>query len=115
MTHDRHPAAIIDLTEVRMTQKLAEAQSRLAPETTEAMNAEELSRHVAAQLATLPSGERTLLRRNLAVTVHDLEGLVTALQDELAGLAQELRTVSIHSDAVSAYGQVGRRPSDNRS
>lgn len=115
MTHDRRPAPVIDLIEVRMTQKLAEAQARLAPNTMDAISAEELSRHVAAQLTHLPTGERTLLRRNLAVTVHDLEGLVAALHDELNGLAEELRTISIHSDAAIAYGQAARRPSDHRS
>lgn len=110
MTHAHKPAPVIHLAEARLTRKMAEAQALLAPELTEAVNAEELSRHVAAQLAALPAEEGGLLRRKLAVTVHDLETLVAALEQELAELAGELRTVSCHSGAANAYGAAGRRP-----
>lgn len=117
MTQERKAKinAVVELAEIRTARTLARTQARLVPEITSELAAEELSRRVAAQLAALPADERSLLQRNVMVAVHDLEGLVTSLQTELNDLAAELRTVSNHSGAATAYGRAGRRPSENRS
>ncbi len=114
MPHARKPNPIVDLAEARLAQNMAEMQALLAPELSDAVSAEALSRHVAAQLAALPAEDGGLLRRKLAVTVHDLETLVASLQQELTGLGQELRTVTCHSGAATAYGTAGRRPTPHR-
>lgn len=98
----------IDLADRRAARRTAEAEALVAPGLTEA-GARELARVVAAQLAALPERERRLLRRKVAVAVHDLESLVVALKAELAGLARDLRAVSSHSGAAGAYGTAARR------
>lgn len=100
---------------IRTARTLARAQALLLPEISDDLAAEEVSRRVAAHMATLPADERGLVRRKVIVAVHDLEGLVASLKSELSDLADELRTVSSHSGATSAYGRVGRRPPENRS
>lgn len=113
MTRERKPVVVH--ADIRMRRTIAEAQALMVPEVTDCLTAEQLSRHVAAQLATLPATERRRLRRNAQVAMHDLEELVAVLESELSDLADELRTVSSHSGAVTAYGRTGRRPSENRS
>lgn len=115
MTDKPDISEIIELAEVRATRTLTATQAMLVPDETATLTAEELSRRVAEQLATLPQEEGLLLRRKMLVAVHDLEGLVEALQTQMNGLAQELRKVSSHSTAASAYGRPTRRPSDHRS
>lgn len=105
--------AVVDLAEIRTARTLARTQARLLPEITDHLAAEDLSRRVAAQLAALPVGERNLLRRDVVVAVHDLEALVASLRTELSDLVDELRTVSSHSGAATAYGRAAR-PSENR-
>lgn len=111
MTRKPDPA-IIELAEMRAARTLAATQALLLPDEASPLAAEDLSRRVAAQLSSLPKDESLLLRRKLLVAVHDLEGLVDALQSEMDGLADELRKVSSHSAAVSAYGRPAR---DHRS
>ncbi|MCR6632561.1 MAG: hypothetical protein NVV74_22340 [Magnetospirillum sp.] len=115
MSRNSPPQTVVALAEARATRTLAATQALLLPEADEPLAAEELSRRVAAQLAALPAEERPLLRRKVLVAVHDLEGLVDALQAQLDGLADELRKVSTHSSAATAYGRMARRPSDHRS
>lgn len=108
-----HP--VVELAEIRAARTAIATQRALVPDTDEILSAEELSRRVASQLAALPADDRSLLRRKVVVAVHDLEGLVDALQSQLNGLAQELRKVSSHSSAASAYGRCTRTSSDKRS
>lgn len=107
--------SIIDLADVRASRTLAATQAALLPNEPTLLDAEELSRRVAEQLATLPPGEGLLLRRKMLVAVHDLEGLVDALQEQMNTLSHELRKVSNHSNAATAYSRPVRRPSDHRS
>lgn len=115
MTSKPTPAQLVDLADVRTSRTLASTQAMLAPDATEPLKAEELSRRVAAQLAALPDDKRSLLRRKVLVAVHDLEGLVEALQAQLDGLAGELRKVSAHTTAATAYGRMTHRPADHHS
>lgn len=101
---------VIDLAERRTERVLAATQALLVPDAVGALAAEELSRRVARQLAELPPEQGALLRRKVVVAVHDLEGLVAALQDQLNTLAGELRKVSAHSTAALAYGRRADRP-----
>lgn len=114
MTRKSDPTAVIELAEVRTTRTLAATQALLVPDAATPLEAEELSRRVAAQLLSLPQEESLLLRRKVLVAVHDLEGLVDALQTQMDGLAHELRKVSDHNTAASAYGRPARRPLDRR-
>lgn len=114
MTRKPDPT-IIELADVRAARTLSATQAMLVPDETATLAPEELSRRVAAQLAALPHDEGQLLRRKVLVAVHDLEGLVDALQAQMNGLAQELRKVSSHSTAATAYGRNARRPPDHRS
>lgn len=107
--------AIIELADVRAARTMAATQASLLPNEPTLLDAEELSRRVAAQLATLPREEGLVLRRKMLVAVHDLEGLIDALQEQMTTLAQELRKVSTHSTAATAYSRPVRRPSDHRS
>lgn len=107
--------AIIELADVRAARTIAATQASLLPNEPTLLDAEELSRRVAAQLATLPREEGLVLRRKMLVAVHDLEGLIDALQEQMTTLAQELRKVSTHSTAATAYSRPVRRPSDHRS
>lgn len=108
-------SAIIELADVRAARTMAATQASLLPSEPTLLDAEELSRRVAAQLATLPREEGLVLRRKMLVAVHDLEGLIDALQEQMSTLAQELRKVSTHSNAATAYSRPVRRPSDHRS
>jgi hypothetical protein len=101
----RPTETVVDLAEHRSQRVLAAAQQMLVPDAQEMLAAEELSRRVAEQLATLPPDQGALLRRKVLVAVHDLEGLIEALQQQLDGLADELRRVSVHSTAAMAYGR----------
>lgn len=107
--------AIIELADVRAARTMAATQASLLPSEPTLLDAEELSRRVAEQLACLPHEEGLLLRRKMLVAVHDLEGLIDALQEQMNTLAQELRKVSSHSNAATAYSRPVRRPSDHRS
>lgn len=115
MPTKRKPHPVVELAEIRSARTMAATQKALAPEITDALSAEELARHVAAQLATLPGEDRSLLNRKVLVAVHDLEGLVDALQTQLNGLAHELRKVSSHTNAATAYGRCAGKTSDKRS
>lgn len=105
---DSKLSAIVELAEVRTHRTMAAAQARLLPDETAHLEAEEMARRVAAQLSALPQDERHLLRREILVTVHDLEGLIDALQSQMNELSQELRKVSSHTSAATAYGRTGR-------
>jgi hypothetical protein len=115
MSSKRKPHPVVELAEVRSARTMAATQKTLAPEITDALSAEDLARHVAEQLAALPGEDRSLLRRKMLVAVHDLEGLVDALQTQLNGLAHELRKVSSHTNAATAYGRCAGKTSDKRS
>lgn len=115
MTSKLDYSEIIELAEVRATRTLSATQAMLLPDEAAQLTAEELTRRVAEQLAALPQEEGLVLRRKMLVAVHDLEGLVEALQTQMNVLAQELRKVSTHSTAAAAYGRPVRRPSDHRS
>ncbi|MGE5517948.1 MAG: hypothetical protein ACM31D_19265 [Bacteroidota bacterium] len=115
MTRKPDLDAIIELADVRAARGLAATQAALLPDETTLLDAEELSRRVAEQLSTLPRDQGLLLRRKMLVAVHDLESLVDALQEQMNTLALELRKVSSHSSAATAYSRPVRRPSDHRS
>lgn len=110
----REMAAVVELAEARTKRTLAATQTRLLPEETSPLQAEELARRVAVQLQSLPEDDRHLLRRNLLVSVHDLEGLIDALQAQMGDLAQELRKVSSHTAAATAYGRTAQAPAKTR-
>lgn len=115
MTRKTDLNAIIELADVRAARTMVATQASLLPNEPTLLDAEELSRRVAEQLAALPTAEGLLLRRKMLVAVHDLEGLVDALQEQMNTLAHELRKVSSHSSAATAYSRPVRRPSDHRS
>lgn len=104
--------AMAEQANVEAERTMAATQAALLPDEPALLDAEELSRRVAEQLATLPKEEGLALRRKMLVAVHDLEGLVDALQGQMDTLAQELRKVSTHSNAATAYSRPIRRPSD---
>lgn len=106
--------AVVELADARAKRTMTATQTSLLPDETAPLAAEELARRVAQQLATLPEDDRRLLRRNMLVAVHDLEGLVDALQTQMDGLAQELRKVSEHTSAATAYGRTAVRPAKRR-
>lgn len=108
-------SSVVEFAEIRTARTMAVVQSRLVPNVDAILSAEDLSFQVAAQLAALPKADRGLLRQNIALSIHDLDGLVQALESQMTGLALELRKVSSHSDAATAYGRQARRPCDHRS
>jgi hypothetical protein len=115
MSSKRKPHPVVELAEIRSARVMAAARQALVPGADDALEAEELARRVAGQLAALPAEDRSLLRRKVLVAVHDLEGLVDALQAQLNGLAHELRKVSSHTSAATAYGRRAGSNSDKRS
>ena len=102
---DNELSAVVKLAEVRAERTMAATQARLLPEEGAHLEAEELARRVAAQLSSLPQDDRRLLRREILVSVHDLEGLIDALQSQMNELSRELRKVSSHTSAATAYGR----------
>ena len=102
---DNSLSAVVELADIRARRAMAAARARLLPHETAHLEAEEMARRVAAQLATLPDGDRRVLRRDILVAVHDLEGLVDALQAQMNELSRELRKVSTHTSAATAYGR----------
>ncbi len=102
---DDELSAVVELAEVRAQRTMAATQARLLPDEGAHLEAEELARRVAAQLASLPQDDRRLLRREILVSVHDLEGLIDTLQAQMNELSRELRKVSSHTSAVTAYGR----------
>lgn len=105
-------SSVVSLVEVQADRIMNATRTRLLPTETAHMEAEELSRRVAAQLSALPEQERNLLRHEIVVAVHDLEGLVDALQTQMNTLANELRKVSSHTSAATAYGRTDHRPGE---
>lgn len=102
---DNELSSVVKLAEIRAERTMAATQARLLPDENAHLEAEELARRVAAQLASLPQDERHLLRREILVSVHDLEGLIDTLQAQMNELSRELRKVSSHTSAATAYGR----------
>lgn len=115
MSQNLDISEIIELAEIRTERVLNATQVALVPGEDAPLSAQELSRRVAERLAALPPEEGLLLRRKMMVAVNDLEELVETLQSQMTTLAQELRRVSNHSSAVTAYNRPLRHPSAHRS
>ena len=64
-----------------------------------------LSVHLAGQLAALPDDQRRMMRRDIAIAAHELEGLVKALESEMGLLADELKALNQRTSAARAYGR----------
>lgn len=106
MTIETEPLpAAIERTERHACRVIAATRTRLLPGEDTQLDAEELSRRVADQLSSLPEQDRGLLRREMLVAVHDLEGLVDALEAQMGDLSVELRKVTSHTRAATAYGR----------
>jgi len=99
---------LIDLVEVRSRRTMVRISNSLLPGESTVENAEELANRVARQFEALPDSENGLLRRRVALAIHDLESLISALQADLDNLGQELKAVNQHSGAVKAYNRATR-------
>jgi hypothetical protein len=96
----KNPSAdIIPLAEARIRRVLDGVGRHLGGEA----EALALSEGIARQLAAMPSDQRRLLRRQVALSTHDLEELVNSLEAELGLLADDLRAVNLRSEAARAY------------
>lgn len=114
MSHKRKPHPVVELAEIRANRTLAATRALLVPGANDALSPEDLSRRVAEQLSALPDDQRSLLRRKILVAVNDLEGLVESLQGQMNDLAHDLRKVSNHSSAATAYCRTAHVISDKR-
>lgn len=90
---------VVTLAEARIRRALAE----LGLPQVSAAEAVALSETLARRMEKLPTDQRRLLRRDLAISAQDLEGLVKALEAELGLLAQDLRAMNQRTTAVQAY------------
>lgn len=97
-------------TERRFERRLEEARECL-PQEVRGQEGEDdpqrLSEQLARQLAALPPEQRRAIRHRIAVAVNDLEGLIGELEQDLAGLADDLRALNRHGGAAQAYAKVG--------
>lgn len=98
--HRKDPSPnVVTLAEARIRRVLADLGLPQVS-TTEAVA---LSESLAHRLEKLPPDQRRLLRRDFAISAHDLEGLIKALEAELGLLAQDLRAMNQRANAVQAY------------
>lgn len=105
---------VVPLAEIRAKRMIAEIRETFSGDGPGDEAAKALAVRVAEQLRVLPPHRRRVLRTRLMVSIHDLEGLIAALEAELEALAHDLRTASRHSDASRAYGQGARITHSNR-
>lgn len=98
-------ASLPSLAEAQATRSLAQIRERFTGDAD--ADAVALAQSLASQLSSLPADDRRLLRRDLAVVTHDLEGLVEALETELGLLASDLKALNNRTGAARAYGQAG--------
>ncbi len=99
---------VVPLAEIRARRMIAEIRETFSGDGPGDEAAKALAVRVAEQLRVLPAHRRRMFRASLMVSIHDLEGLIAALQAELDALADDLRTANRHSDASRAYGQGAR-------
>lgn len=103
--HDK--AQAVTRAEAETTRAIGHVQRRLGLDGLTEQDAARLSARLAGELAALPRDERRMMRRDIAVAAHELEGLVSALEAELGLLADELRTLGQRTAAARAYGHGG--------
>lgn len=106
-------APVVTLAEARATRTLADIRERLGGDAD--AEASQLAACVASQLASLPAEAKRLLRREVAIAVHELEDLVEALESELDQVADDLHAINRRASAAQAYGHAApsrapRRP-----
>ena len=87
-------ATIIDLLDIRSRRAIEEAKA--------------LSQRLARDLAGLSVERRQLIRRQVAVAVHDLEEFVRLLETERAAVVADIETLNRHRGAADAYGRAVR-------
>jgi len=105
-----HPSASSEPSpaERRFERQMEEARECLPPEWRSEMedsgiDPQHLSALLVQHLAALPPEQRRALRRRIAVAASDIEGLIGELEQDLAGLAADLRALSRHRGAAQAY------------
>lgn len=113
MSNKRKPAEPVTLAEAKTTRTLAALRQRVGA--TSDADAAAMAAAVASQMAALPASDKRLLRRDMAIAAHELEGLVQALEAELGLLASDLRDLNQRTGAARAYSQAAtithlRRP-----
>ncbi|MBR9971466.1 hypothetical protein [Magnetospirillum sulfuroxidans] len=98
-------AQAVTLAEAQTTRALGHIHHHLGGFDLNDADAAALSVSLARQLSSLPDDSRRLLRRDIAVAAHELEGLVQALETELGLLADDLKSLNQRTGAARAYGQ----------
>lgn len=91
--------------EAETNRVIGQVRQRLGIAELSELDAADLSARLARHLAALPDDERRVMRRDLAIAAHDLEGLVAALEAEMGQLASELKALHQRTDAARAYGR----------
>lgn len=102
---------VVELAEIRSRRVLEELRDALLPGGPAPTDPAALAGALADKLERLPQAEARAYRRRMAMAVQDLERLGEALRRELAQIARDLRAVSAHGAAASAYCRTtSRRP-----
>jgi ABC-type branched-subunit amino acid transport system ATPase component len=91
--------------------KMLEFRQVLVPEAMDSLSAIELAGRVRQQLASLPVGQRRLLRVKIALAVKDLEELNAALSHQFGEVRKELQRIQRYRAAAIAYGRQGEKKS----
>ena len=98
-------AQTITEAEAQTTRALGHIRQHLGGFDLSETDAAALSVSLARQLSSLPDDGKRLLRRDIAVAAHELEGLVQTLETELGLLANDLKALNQRTGAARAYGQ----------
>ncbi len=108
MKYDGEGKAELEQVDARVARKLAEIHQLLAPGLAAPFTIDELQRAAEARMGGLPPAEQQRLRLKAIVAYAELEQIIEELSQHVADIGAELRTVSHHSRAVTAYNQAPR-------
>ena len=105
MKYDADGRKALEQVQARAACKLAEIHQLIAPGLTAPFTFEQLHRIAEERMAGLPPAEREVLRRKALVAYSELERLIEEMSQHLADIGSELRKVTQHNRAASAYAQ----------